>query len=144
MSVRFQVTFDAGDPEALSAFWAEALGYVAQPPPPGYESWEALAAALGIPEEDRDRYRALVDPDGDGPRLFFQRVPEGKTAKNRVHLDLAVGGGHETPEEERRAAVAAVAARHEALGATRVAGFDRPEGAWVTMRDPEGNEYCLQ
>jgi hypothetical protein len=88
-----QVVFDANDPERLAGFWASALGYVAQPPPEGFASWDDWARDAGIPEENWNDARALVDPDGAGPRLFFQRVPEAKTAKNRVHLDVDVGGG---------------------------------------------------
>jgi hypothetical protein len=93
MSNSLQVTFDAGDPPSLADFWAVALGYVIQPPPEGFDSWDGWAREMEIPEENWDDARALVDPDGGGPRLFFQRVPEGKSAKNRVHLDVNVGGG---------------------------------------------------
>ena len=93
MATPFQVTFDAVEPAQLGAFWAELLGYVEQPPPPGFDSWDAALAAMGVPEGERDGAYGIVDPDGAGPRLFFQRVPEGKTAKNRVHLDVGVSGG---------------------------------------------------
>lgn len=144
MAVGFQVTFDAGDTVALSAFWAEALGYVAEPPPRGYDSWEAFAAEMGLPAEDWDKLRAIVDPDGHGPRLLFQRVPEAKSAKNRVHLDVNVGGSRATPEPERRAAVADAVARLTELGATVGAVHDEMGAHWVVMQDPEGNEFCLQ
>jgi len=144
MAVSFQVTFDAADPERLAAFWASALGYVLEPPPPGYGSWEAFAEAVGIPPEARHRYAAAVDPDGAGPRLFFQRVPEPKAAKNRVHLDLDVGGGRDSTAEERRARVAETAARLVGGGAAVVAEHDEGPSHWVVMQDPEGNEFCLQ
>lgn len=122
---------DAADPAKLAAFWAEALGYVVQPPPPGFDTWEAFAAANNIPQDRWNDYSAIIDPDGAGPRFFFQRVPEGKTAKNRVHLDVNAG-------------LAAVD-RLVALGATKLQEFDRgPMGHWVTMLDPEGNEFCVQ
>ena len=84
----------------------------------------------------------MVDPDGAGPRLFFQKVPEAKVAKNRVHLDVNVGAGLEG--EERTARVNAEAERAAGLGATvqRVAQ-ERGE-FWVVMQDPDGNEFCLQ
>jgi hypothetical protein len=142
----FQVTFDANDPVVLAGFWAEALGYVIPPPPPGFDSWDHWARDMGIPEENWNDARALVDPDGTGPRIFFQKVPEGKAAKNRVHLDVNVGGGHGTPSDERKIRVRAAAARLVAAGATEGETFDLPDRDeyWVVMQDPEGNEFCLQ
>ncbi len=102
MAVKLQVVFDAADPPALAAFWGEAIGYIEEDPPEGFDSWEAWAVANDLPREDWDNYASRVDPDGAGPRLFFQRVPEPKTAKNRVHLDLDVSGGRGTPMEDRR------------------------------------------
>lgn len=136
----FQLSFDAADPPALARFWARALGYVEQPPPPGYASWDAFADSAGIPAERRGDYAALVDPGGVGPRLFFQRVPEPKVAKNRVHVDVPAGGpGHDW------AAVLAHVDRLVAAGGTVVAERDGPFGErWVVMRDPEGNELCVQ
>ena len=90
-----QITFDCGDPGALCLFWAEALGYQLQPSPPGFESWDAFLESVGVPPEERNSRSAAVPVDGDGPRLFFQRVPEGKTAKNRVHLDVRAAPGLE-------------------------------------------------
>lgn len=78
-------------PPALAQFWAVALGYVLQPPPDGFDSWPAYIESVGLPVDEVDTYSALVDPDGRGPRLFFQKVPEGKQAKNRTHLDLNAG-----------------------------------------------------
>jgi len=139
----FQVTFDAADPAALGEFWAIALGYVVPPPPPGHDSWDDWARAEGIPEENWNDARALVDPGGSGPRIFIQRVPEPKVAKNRVHLDLNVGGGPGTPLEERRRRVAARAADLEAAGATVVGPMEVRDEYWMVMQDPEGNEFCL-
>ena len=93
MTVGVQVTFDASDPARLGAFWAELLGYVEQPPPEGFGTWPEALAALGVPEDQQQSAYAIVDPAGAGPRLFFQRVPEPKAAKNRVHLDVNVGAG---------------------------------------------------
>ena len=93
MAVQLQVVFDAADPPALAAFWGEAIGYEEEDPPEGFDSWEAWAVANDLPREEWENYASRVDPDGVGPRLFFQRVPEPKTAKNRVHLDLSVSGG---------------------------------------------------
>ena len=78
MATAFQVTFDSADPGAHAAFWAEALHYVPAPPPAGFDSWDAALDAWGIPAERRNDRAALVDPDGAGPRLFFQKVPDGR------------------------------------------------------------------
>src|SRR4051794_18881343 len=91
MANRFQVTIDAAGPRALGAFWCEVLGYIEQPPPEGFDNWEDALDAFGIDRSDPDRAFAIVDPDGVGPRVFFLKVPEGKVAKNRVHLDVGVG-----------------------------------------------------
>jgi hypothetical protein len=143
MAVRLQVVFDAADPPKLAAFWGEAIGYVEEDPPNGFDSWEAWAVANDLPREDWDNYASRVDPDGTGPRLFFQRVPEPKTAKNRVHLDLAVSGGRETPIEDRRRRVADAVERAVAAGATRVKAYDEAGQHWVVLQDPEGNEFCF-
>jgi hypothetical protein len=143
MAVGVQVTFDAADPQALAAFWGETLGYVEQPPPDGFDSWEAWAEANGLPRETWGDYDARVDPDGAGPRLYFQRVPEPKTAKNRVHLDLAVGGGRGTPPEELRRNIAVAVERAVAAGATKVREVDERDEYWVVLQDPEGNEFCM-
>jgi hypothetical protein len=144
MAHSVQVTFDAIDPARLADFWMFALGYVMQPPPAEFDSWDDWARAMEIPEEKWNDARALVDPDGIGPRLFFQRVPEGKTAKNRVHLDVNAGGGHHV---ERRQQTEAVETHVTALlnaGATFLERFDREHEYWVVMQDPEGNEFCVQ
>ena len=130
MAIGIQVTMDAADPGKLAAFWADALGYVLQPPPPGFESWEDFAVKNNIPFESVNDYSAIIDPEGKGPRFFFQRVPEGKTAKNRLHLD--VNAGLEAVD------------RLVSLGATRVREFNDNKGHWVVMLDPEGNEFCVQ
>jgi hypothetical protein len=143
MTVEFQVTFDSADPAAHAAFWAEALHYVLAPPPPGFPSWDAALDAWGVPAEQRNDRSAIVDPAGVGPRVFFQRVPEPKTAKNRVHLDLRAAAG--LTGEARLAALEAECARLVALGASRVQRFEPgPMSAgFIVMRDPEGNEFCL-
>jgi hypothetical protein len=144
MTVRFQVAFDAADPRRLAGFWQQALGYKEQDPPEGYASWEQWAVAMEIPEERWGDVTALVDPEGVLPRLFFQKVPEPKSAKNRVHLDLNVGGGREVDERERRSRVDAAVERLVGLGATKQREFEEPDQRWIVMHDPEGNEFCLQ
>ena len=144
MATSIQIVFDANDPARLADFWALTLGYIIQPPPAGFESWDDWAQSMEIPEENWNDARALVDPDGAGPRLFFQKVPEGKTAKNRVHLDVNAGGGHETPTEERRIRVDAEAERLVAAGASLIGPMEQRGDYWVVLGDPEGNEFCVQ
>jgi Glyoxalase-like domain len=144
MASRFQVTFDAADPQGLAEFWGMALGYGPEPPPEPFASWEEWARSAGIPEERWGDYAALVDPEGVRPRLFFQRVPEPKTAKNRVHLDVSVGGDRRGTPEQRRPLVDAEVERLVGAGATKVRAYDEPDQYWVVMQDPEGNEFCLQ
>ena len=144
MARTIQVTFDCSDPGALSAFWAAALGYRLDSPPPGFDTWDEALEAWGVPEDHRNDASAVVDPDGAGPRLWFQRVPEGKTAKNRVHLDVRAAPG--LAGEERMAALEAEADRLVGLGARRGRRFE-PDGAmssgFIVMADPEDNEFCL-
>jgi hypothetical protein len=144
MGVSFQLTFDANDPARLAEFWALALGYVMQPPPEGFADWDEWARAMGIPEENWDDARALVDPEEVGPRIFIQKVPEGKTAKNRLHLDINAGGPRDTPPDERKARVAETVRRLLAAGATEVGPMEQRDEYWVVMQDPEGNEFCIQ
>ena len=117
-----QITFDCGDPAGLAAFWAEALGYQLQDPPGGFESWEQALEAMGVPPEDRNNASAVVDPEGSGPRLFFRRVPEGKRAKNRVHVDVRAAPG--LTGEARMAALEAEAERLVSHGATRLRRYE--------------------
>ncbi len=143
-SRQIQVTFDCADPGGLCQFWAQALHYQVQPPPPGFETWEEFLDSVGVPAEERNSRSAAVPLQGEGARLFFQRVPEGKSAKNRVHLDVRAAPGLEG--EERMTALEAEAERLVALGATRVRRFEPGEemsAGFVVMADPEGNEFCL-
>lgn len=144
MAVRIQVTFDCADPAALATFWAQVLGYKLQDPPAGYPTWQAFLTAQGIPEDQWNSASAIVDPDGTGPRVYFQRVPEPKVVKNRVHLDVSVGGGPSVPLEERRHRVDEAVDRVVAIGASKLRAFEEHGEYWVVMADPEGNEFCLQ
>src|SRR3712207_645947 len=110
MALRFQVTIDCADPDRLARFWATALGYKLQDPPPGFASWPEFLTSIGVPEEDWTSRSAIVDPDGAGSRVFFQQVPEPKTTKNRFHLDVNVAD-HAVRGEERRRLVDAHVAR---------------------------------
>ena len=106
----------------------------------------AVVSAVGVSEDELgvglDR---IVDPAGRGPRIWFQVVPEKKSLKNRLHLDITVSGGRANPIETRRRLVDAEAQRLAALGATlvRVIGEDGVDHYAVAMRDPEGNEFDI-
>jgi hypothetical protein len=138
---KVQVTFDCADPRAVGKFWQAALGYVEPPAPPGFDSWDAFDASL--PAENQGSAWACEDPDGIGPRLFFQRVPEPKTVKNRLHLDVRVGVG--LTGDERVRALEGEAARLETFGARRLRLLpaDEENESCLVMQDVEGNEFCL-
>lgn len=152
MSRQVQVTFDARDPRALSCFWRDVLGYV-HPGPPGVDlpggadplaAWDEFLAGAGVPRELRNSRSAVEDPDGQGPRLFFQQVPEDKAGKNRIHLDVRAAPG--LRGDERMAALELECDRLVGLGATRVRR-DEPapptSAGFIVLTDPEGNEFCL-
>jgi len=127
LTKEFQVTFDCAEPERVARFWAEVLGYVVP----------ALAP------EDQGSWAACTDPSGAGPRLFFQRVPEGKVVKNRVHLDVRAGTG--LVGQERLATLEAECERLLTLGAAHVRTLhaDEDNESCIVMQDVEGNEFCL-
>jgi hypothetical protein len=138
---QFQVTFDCAEPERVARFWCAVLGYVVPPAPEGFATWEDFERTL--PAERQGAGFACVDPTGVGPRLYFQRVPEGKVVKNRLHLDVRAGTG--LVGEERLAALEAECARLLPLGAKRVQLL-RADGyneSCLVMQDIEGNEFCL-
>jgi hypothetical protein len=139
MATAVQVTFDCADPHRLAHFWADALGYDKEDHT-AFVSRLIESGLVGLDdtiEVDGGQQFADVsacrDPAGAGPRLFFQRVPEGKTVKNRVHLDLHLG--RDRVEEE--------AVRLEGLGARKLWFSDDRGGPCWTMADVEGNEFCV-
>lgn len=139
MTREVQITFDCADPDVLANFWGAALGYQVQPPPDGFESWDAALEAFGVPREEWNSRSAIVPREGSGPRLYFQQVPEGKSVKNRLHLDVRVAAGVEG--DERMQALEAEAQRLVGLGATRAYRVEPAGGleeGFITMRDPEG------
>ncbi len=144
-AIRTQVVFDATEPHTLAAFWADALHYE-------HEDIDALVNGLvtaghvpveyTIAVDGKRRWRSLASlrhPDdavdergaGLGRRILFQAVPEAKTVKNRVHLDLLVGPEDRDGEVERLVG----------LGATVVGVHEGDEGRWTLLVDPEGNEF---
>ncbi|MEU8922475.1 VOC family protein [Kitasatospora sp. NPDC048545] len=136
---KFQVTFDCAEPVRVARFWCEVLGYVMAPPSTEFATWEEYD--LSQPPEKRGSWCACSDPSGVGPRLYFQRVPEGKTVKNRVHLDVRVGTG--LVGEERLATLEAEAERLLAFGAVRVEVLYDGTDSCIVMQDVEGNEFCV-
>ncbi len=143
MTFGYQVTFDAADPAALARFWALALGWIEQPPPAGFETWEAFADAHSMTEEDRHKYGAIIEPGYPKKRILFVRVPEPKVAKNRIHLDIYAGGGSEVEEAQRRRRIDEHVQKLTEAGATELARHGEHGEEWVVMADPEGNEFCV-
>jgi len=146
MAHSMQIVFACDDPDRMTEFWAGALGYIPQPPPPGFDTWDAFADSVGIPVEARNDIGAVVDPDGVGPRLLFERW-DGGAPNQRVHLDVnSVGGGRfEGTDEERKTALGEERARLEKLGATFYRESVGAAGEiWIEMHDPEGNWFCVQ
>jgi hypothetical protein len=142
---QLQLVIDCADAGPLVRFWAAALGYVPPAPPDGHDSWADWYRSVGVPEDEiGDGIDRLVDPTGAGPALWFQPVPEPKTVKNRLHLDLHVAG-RGTPIAKRRRIVNAEVERLVGLGATVLRVHDgETEGHYaVTLGDPEGNEFCV-
>jgi hypothetical protein len=143
LGTEIQVVIDCTDPARLAEFWASALYYEVQSPPDGFESWHEALQAWGVPESDWNSASAVVDPDGTGPRIYFQRVPEPKTVKNRVHLDIHAGGGHDASPEERRGRVDTEVERLQSQGASVIRVVEERDERWVVMADPEANEFCV-
>ena len=144
--VFFQITIDSNDPQALARFYAEVLGYSPVPPSTPDTPWNRhYRERLGEAEAFDNR---LFDPEGLRPPIWFQRVPEGKAGKNRIHLDVYPTGRDDALTQAER--IALVEARVDdlvALGATvsRRDRDDDPDDAYyyVVMHDPEGNEFCV-
>jgi hypothetical protein len=149
MPVHFKIVIDCADPHRLAAFWAEAMGYKLEDHSPfiagllsqgiitedlltevdGHRAWKTLAA-IRNPEDPFDP----ASDAGQGMRILFQQVPEPKTVKNRMHLDLHVGPDNIESETQRL----------ETLGAKRTSDLLREGPAqWIVMQDPEGNEFCV-
>jgi hypothetical protein len=140
MAFDFQVTFDCSAPHELADWWAEALGWQVEPQDEAFITRMIETGAAS--EDDTTRHRgalvwkvgaAIRSPDPDRPRVLFQRAPEPKTVKNRVHLDVHVGAEGQEAE----------VARLTAMGAHELWRGAQGPSSWVTMADPEGNEFCV-
>ncbi len=127
MATHWTLGCDAADPHRIAAFWAGALGYI---PEPGYDDPDGAS---------------LIDPDGKGPAIGFLRVPEGKTAKNKMHIDIRVAGEPPWHLAERERLIRAKAAELVTAGATKVReeSYGDDVLGHIVMLDPEGNEFCV-
>src|SRR5829696_4164240 len=126
MATHWTLGCDAADPHRIAAFWSQALGYVDEP---GYDNPDGAS---------------IVDPDGKGPAIGFLRVPEGKTAKNRMHIDIRVAGEPPWDLTERDQRIREKVTELVAAGATMVREDSYGEHlGGVVMLDPEGNEFCV-
>lgn len=153
MAITFQLTIDCHDPAALVDFWALALGYVPEPPPAGFATWNAWYRSAGVGEDellpDDDAVDRIIDPDGTGPRIWFQLTSAADDRQNRIHLDLDIAftpDGSRLPYAERLAPVRAKADQLTAAGGTVRLVVEEPEHEHfhITMADPEGNVFCLR
>lgn len=126
MATLWTLGCDADDPQRIAAFWALALGYVLEP---GFDGPDNAS---------------LVDPDGVGPAIGFLRVPEGKTSKNRMHIDVRVAGEPAWDPADRERLVRAKVRELVVAGATEVREETYGgELGHVVLLDPEGNEFCV-
>jgi Glyoxalase-like domain len=142
MATTWFLTVDCARPKELAAFWCVALGYVEAAPPTDFGSWDEWLTHFKVPEEEWADGAFIEDPAGVQPSISFLKVPESKIVKNRIHLDLSVGGGRQEPHDIRWARVTATVKRLTEVGAT-VLRVDEQDGTpdHVTMADPEGNEF---
>ncbi|KGN36195.1 VOC family protein [Knoellia subterranea] len=138
------ITCDCADAQVVSRFWARALGWVEAPPPEGWDDWPTFLRDHEVPEEEWGDGAAIRPAAGDGPTISFLKVPEAKTVKNRVHLDVKVSGGRHLDQELRLSRMCAKEADLVAHGATTLRE-DVVDGHLdhLVMLDPEGNEFCI-
>jgi Glyoxalase-like domain len=149
MSARFQLVIDCKDPELLARFWAAASGYVLEPPPGGFATWDDWRRDIGLPDSERGiGADSIIGTSGEGPRIWFHVVPEDKVVKNRLHLDVHGGAG--TTDRSIPLATRAQRVDAEARRLTDLGGHlhRSPESRWshhyaVGMKDLEGNEFDI-
>ncbi|GAA3627212.1 VOC family protein [Kineosporia mesophila] len=145
MTNEWTITVDARHAPTLAAFWQIALGYVPSPPPAGLRSWEEWYERFDLTDDEKAGVAAIVDPEGRRPRISFLAVPETKTVKNRIHLDVQIGGGRAVEHAVRWPRVEAMVQRLTEAGARTQQIVEGPHGLpdHVVMLDPEGNEFCV-
>ena len=141
---RLGITVDCADAQVVAQFWCRALGYVEAPPPEGWSDWPGFLRDQGVPEEEWGDGATIRPASGQGPSISFLKVPEAKTVKNRVHLDVKVSGGRHVDQVLREERIRATQADLVAHGARHARDVD--DEGWldhVLMEDPEGNEFCI-
>lgn len=147
MAPFFQLTIDCHRPSSLVAFWQPLLGYEVPPPPEPHATWRDWYVSVGEPadEIEGDGTDRLVPQDGEGVAIWFQPVPERKSIKNRLHLDLRVSRGRQVSRAERRAEIESVVAQVQGRGGAllRWTEDEQADHVCAVMADPEGNEFCL-
>lgn len=141
MAYDFQVTVDSADPHVLADWWAATLGWVVEPSDEVFIR-DMIAQGYATDADTQRHNGVLVWKDGaairqseepGGTRVLFQLVPEPKTVKNRMHLDVRVG-----PEN-----IETVLEAVQARGGTFLHRASQGPHSWVTVADPEGNEFCI-
>ena len=143
MAYGVQVTIDCRDPHVLAEWWAETLGWSVEPQDEAFIR-SMIEKGHATTADTTEHRGALVwrdgvaifhegSPEGTRSRIYFQAVPEPKTAKNRVHLDVLTHGDDPVPIRQRLIA----------RGATELYAASQGGHSWVTMADPEGNEFCI-
>lgn len=142
--VDFGITVDCGSPAAVARFWILALGYRRASPPEGWTTWEQFLTDHEVPRQEWDDGVVIQPVDGAGPTMSFLKVPESKTVKNRVHLDLKVSGGRGVDQGLREQRIRSKAADLVAAGG-RILREDRVDDHLdhLVMADPEDNEFCI-
>src|ERR1039458_467469 len=153
MPARFQLVVDCQDPGLLARFWAAALGYVLEPPPEGFATWDDWRRDIGLPDSELGiGTDSIIDPRGDGPRIWFHVMPDAKGGKNRLPLAIEsstdrpyASSIRHIPLEARKQRVDAEAKRLTDLGATLTGPLnaDGLDHYAVGMKDPEGNEFDI-
>ena len=151
MPARFQLVVDCKDPELMARFWAAALGYVLESPPEGFDTWDDWRRDIGFADDELGMGAdSIIDPRGEGPRIWFRVEPDAKVVKNRLHLDIHastdgpyLSSVRKIPIEVRVQRVDAEAKRLADLGATITGALtaDSLDHYAVGMKDPEGNEF---
>ncbi|MEV0793586.1 VOC family protein [Kribbella sp. NPDC050459] len=146
MTTNWTLTIDCADPALIARFWCTALGYTESAPPPGWDTWEAWLTELEVPEEEWGDGASISDPEGVLPSISFLKVPEPRTVKNRLHLDLQVAGGRAEPQHLREQRIRATAETLTKAGATVVREVlmdNSTDLDHLWMADPEGNDFCV-
>lgn len=144
MRPKVQIVFDCKGPAKLAEFYAKALNYKLQDPPEGFASWQDALKAWNVPEDEWDSASAIVDPDGTGPRIYFQRMDTPKLGKNRLHIDVNASEGPTVSLKKRKTQVKTRVERLKRLGAKQQRELEENGEYCVVMLDPEGNEFCVQ